>query len=282
MIDLKKADQHQITFLNDAYQNKKIAHAYLFVDPIQESGIATAYWLACRFMCTGEKKPDGQCNNCQRILSGNHPDVFLVKLDGKQSLSIEQIRPLKAELAKSPVEGTHRFFIIENAEKLTLAANNALLNLLEEPVAPVVTILVTNNESKILPTVRSRTQILHFEEEVQDNRALELLEYGLSNEEIADLTNSEKLEQETKYLYQEIKEKDNFALVRVHHLAENKSSAEQKFILFILKKLALTDLEQDLTRQSAARILDLLVHCDQMRASNVSFRNCLDYLVLKY
>ena len=282
MIDLKKADAAQVTFLNDAYQHNKVAHAYLFVDPIQEAGIATAYWLACRFLCSDENKPDGTCNNCQRILSGNHPDVFLVKLDGKQSLSIDQIRPLKAELAKSPIEGSRRFFIIENAEKLTLAANNALLNLLEEPVAPVVTILVTNNENQILPTVRSRTQILHFEEEVQNNRAVELLEYGLNSNEIAELTNSEKIEQETKYFYQEIKEKDNLALVRAHHLAETNSTAEQKFIFFILKKLALAELQKDTTRLAATKLLDLLMQCDQMRASNVSFRNCLDYLVLKY
>lgn len=282
MIDLKKADAAQVTFLNDAYQHNKVAHAYLFVDPIQEVGIATAYWLACRFLCSGENKPDGTCNNCQRILSGNHPDVFLVKLDGKQSLSIDQIRPLKAELAKSPIEGSRRFFIIENAEKLTLAANNALLNLLEEPVAPVVTILVTNNENQILPTVRSRTQILHFEEEVQNNRAVELLEYGLNSNEIVELTNSEKIEQETKYFYQEIKEKDNLALVRAHHLAETNSTAEQKFIFFILKKLALAELQKDTTRLAATKLLDLLMQCDQMRASNVSFRNCLDYLVLKY
>ena len=148
MIDLKNIGQKQADLLRDAYLNKKVAHSYLFVDPMQKKGINTAYWLACLFNCVGEDKPDGTCNNCQRILDGNHPDVFLVKLEGKQTLSIDQIRPLKEELAKSPVEGNRRFFIIENAEKLTLAASNALLNLLEEPVAPVVTILITNNENQ--------------------------------------------------------------------------------------------------------------------------------------
>lgn len=282
MIDLKNSGKQQVKFLNDAYKHGKIFHSYLFVDPIQKKALATAYWLACRFMCTGDNKPDGTCNNCQRILNGNHPDVFLVKLNGKQSLSIDQIRPLKEELAKSPVEGTHRFFIIENAEKLTLAANNALLNLLEEPVAPVVTILVTNNENQVLPTVRSRTQIIHFEEQEFDNRKTELLEYGLSSEEIADLTNFDKLEQEVKYLYQEIKEKDNLAIVRAHHLAEGASAAEQKLVFFYLKKFALNELQEEASKLAAAQMLNLLITCDKMRASNVSFRNCLDYLVLNY
>lgn len=282
MINLKNAGKEQVNFLNDAYQHDKIAHSYLFVDPIQETALATAYWLACRFMCTGENKPDGTCNNCQRILNGNHPDVFLVELEGKQSLSIDQIRPLKEELAKSPVEGTRRFFIIKNAEKLTLAANNALLNLLEEPMAPVVTILITNNENRVLPTVRSRTQLIHFEEQELDNRKGELLEYGLTSEEIADLTNVDKLEQEAKYLYQEIKERDNLSIVRAHHLSEGASSAEQKFIFFYLKKFALTELQEKVNKLAANKILDLLLTCDKMRASNVSFRNCLDYLILNY
>lgn len=79
----------------------------------KKKGLNTAYWLACLFNCTGENKPDGTCNNCQRILDGNHPDVFLVKLEGKQTLSIDQIRPLKEELAKSPVEGKRRFLSLK-------------------------------------------------------------------------------------------------------------------------------------------------------------------------
>ena len=98
MIDLKNIGQKQADLLRDAYLNKKVAHSYLFVDPMQKKGINTAYWLACLFNCLGEDKPDGTCNNCQRILDGNHPDVFLVKLEGKQTLSIDQIRPLKEEL----------------------------------------------------------------------------------------------------------------------------------------------------------------------------------------
>lgn len=283
MIDLKNIGQKQADLLRDAYLNKKVAHSYLFVDPMQKKGINTAYWLACLFNCLGEDKPDGTCNNCQRILDGNHPDVFLVKLEGKQTLSIDQIRPLKEELAKSPVEGNRRFFIIENAEKLTLAASNALLNLLEEPVAPVVTILITNNENQILPTVKSRTQILNFSDEKIDSKRAQLLEYGLTDEEIDDLGDTSKLEEESRYLFQELLERNDLALVRVNQISSLATKpASQKFVFYQLKTLAMKSLEAGKKLRASASLLELLMTCDKMRASNVSFHNTLDYLVLSF
>ena len=275
MIDLKNIGQKQADLLRDAYLNKKVAHSYLFVDPMQKKGINTAYWLACLFNCVGEDKPDGTCNNCQRILDGNHPDVFLVKLEGKQTLSIDQIRPLKEELAKSPVEGNRRFFIIENAEKLTLSASNALLNLLEEPVAPVVTILI--------PTVKSRTQILNFSDEKIDSKRAQLLEYGLTDEEIDDLGDTSKLEEESKYLFQELLERNDLALVRVNQISSLATKpASQKFVFYQLKTLAMKNLETGQKLRESASLLELLMTCDKMRASNVSFHNTLDYLVLSF
>lgn len=123
MIDIKNINKLQADFLKRAYEKKQLAHSYLFVDNDEDEAMNTAYWLACLFNCTGEQKPDGVCQNCQQIISGNHPDVLLVDSDGKQSLSIDQIRPLKEELAKSPVESTRRFFFIKEAEKLTLPAD---------------------------------------------------------------------------------------------------------------------------------------------------------------
>ena len=190
MIDLSNVGKKQTQFLKRAYDQKKLAHSYLFVDSDEARALNTAYWLACLFNCTGENKPDCSFHNCRQILSGNHPDVLLVAPDGKQTLGIDQIRPLKEELAKSPVESTRRFFFINEAQKLTLAAANGLLNLLEEPVAPVVTILITNNSDQILPTVRSRTQIINFDNgERTSGRTAVLLENGFSKAEIAELGN---------------------------------------------------------------------------------------------
>ena len=284
MIDLSNVGKKQTQFLKRAYDQKKLAHSYLFVDSDEARALNTAYWLACLFNCTGENKPDGSCQNCRQILSGNHPDVLLVAPDGKQTLGIDQIRPLKEELVKSPVENTRRLFFINEAQKLTLAAANGLLNLLEEPVAPVVTILITNNSDQILSTVRSRTQIINFDNgERASGRTAVLLENGFSKAEIEELGNLDKWNQAIKYFYQEMLEHNSLALVSAHKLAADaKLVSEQGYILLQLKLLAEQDLRNPAKRIMAATMLKNLIEIDKMRLSNVNLQNALDYLALKW
>ncbi|WP_278953596.1 DNA polymerase III subunit delta' [Lactobacillus apis] len=282
-IELAKRDKKQAQFLQHAYEENKLAHSYLFVDANEKQALNTAYWLACLFNCTGEQKPDGTCQNCRQIISENNPDVLLVTPENKQSLGIDQVRILKEELAKSPVQSSTRFFIIDEAQKLTLAAANALLNLLEEPVAPVVTILITNNTDQILPTIRSRTQIVNFTDgKKPDNKTTLLLENGFSQDEIDELGNTSSLDQAIKYFYQEMLEHNSLALVSAHKLAElAKGKSEQNYLLVMLKQMAQKDLNSG-NQQTGARMLKYLVEIDKMQYSNVSFRNLLDYLALQW
>lgn len=284
MIDITNVGTKQTQFLRCAYEQKRLAHSYLFVDSDENRALNTAYWLACLFNCTGKNKPDGTCQNCRQILSGNHPDVLLVGPEGKQTLGIDQVRPLKEELAKSPVESSRRFFFINEAQKLTLSAANGLLNLLEEPIAPVVTILITNNSDQILPTIRSRTQIINFDNgEKPDGKTAVLLENGFSKDEIDELGNLEKRDQEIKYFYQEMLEHNSLALVSAHKLSENaKLVSEQRYILVRLKLLAEHDLNDPRKMGMAAQMLENLIEVDKMRLSNVSLRNSLDYLALEW
>lgn len=283
MIDLKDIGQKQAQLLKTAFEKKQLAHSYLFVDNDQTRALNTAYWLACLFNCQGENKPDGTCRNCQQILSGNHPDVLTVRPEGKQTLGIEQIRPLKEELAKSSVESTRRFFLIDQAQKLTMPAANALLNLLEEPVAPVTSVLITNNADQILPTVRSRTQILNFDESKASGKIATLLENGFSQDEIDELGDTKKLDQMIKYFYEEMLEQNDLALISAHKLADTaKTIVEQNYVLLFLKLSAQQDLKDGLKRLAAARMLKYLMELDKMRFSNVNFRNSLDYLVLQW
>jgi DNA polymerase-3 subunit delta' len=276
-------DQTKAAELKKALLNGQLAHAYLFIDLDEQRAELTAQWLACAANCLGKNRPDGVCRNCQRILAGNFPDVVRIHPIG-QSLSIKQIRPLKEELAKSPTESQLRFFIIAEAERLTMSAANALLNLLEEPVAPVVTILIANNADQVLPTVRSRTQILNFEQEkLPDQGAADLLAAGLSQQDIENLTDPDWLTKTAQTFYQEIVARDNLAIITAHELSQAaKNPADQKLVIIRLKQAALAASQTEQTRSSGIKMLSLLMQVDQMLYSNVSFRNCLDYLVLKF
>lgn len=149
-------------------------------------------------------------------------------------------------MAKKPVEGSRRFFIVKDASSLTLSANNALLNLLEEPVAPVVTILIANNENTILPTVRSRTQIIHFAPTKQKSSVTaDLLTYGLNEDEIADMGDVSNLEQEITYLYQELCQQNELSIVRAYKISKLAAKSNlQKFVFYKLAKIAMEKIEK--------------------------------------
>ena len=135
-----------------------------------------------------------------------------------------------------------------------------------------------------MPTVRSRTQIINFDNgEKPTGKTALLLENGFSKNEIEELGNLDKLDQSIKYFYQEMLEHNSLALVSAHKLSESaKLVSEQRYILVKLKLLAEHDLTDSLKMSIAARMLDNLVEIDKMRLSNVNFRKSLDYLALNW
>ncbi|GAF39945.1 DNA polymerase III subunit delta [Agrilactobacillus composti DSM 18527 = JCM 14202] len=144
-------------------QNQHLAQGYLFAGAPGTGKKELAQWLALRLFCQNLQagKPCGQCPECQRIISGNHPDVIQIAPE-KQTIKVEAIRYLKNELYKTGMEGAKRVFIIQEAEKMSVNASNSLLKFLEEPASDALIILTTTAKSQILPTIRSRMQIIDF------------------------------------------------------------------------------------------------------------------------
>ncbi|PWF99394.1 DNA polymerase III subunit delta' [Levilactobacillus bambusae] len=143
---------------------KDLAHAYLFSGQTGTGRDEVAVTIAMRLFCENvqpDELPCGRCPECQRILSGSHPDVVHIAPDGN-SIKVDQVRYLKAEFSKSAVEGDQKVFIIDDAEKMTVSAANTLLKFIEEPVGNSVALLLTTNRDLILPTIQSRTQIVEF------------------------------------------------------------------------------------------------------------------------
>lgn len=141
----------------------ELAHAYLLVGPSGSGKLALAQWLTMRLFCEHvvAGQPDGTCPECQRILSGNHPDVVIAQAEGRQ-IKVDQVRHLKAEFTKTGMEGQTKVFIIEAAEKLTVSAANSLLKFIEEPGPGIYILLLTTNKNAVLPTIQSRTQVLEL------------------------------------------------------------------------------------------------------------------------
>ena len=98
----------------------------------------------------------GTCAACRRIERGTHPDVMTIEPGESGSIKIEQVRAAIDRSVFRPFEGRKRVTIIEQADALVPAAQNALLKTLEEPLPASVFVLVTSRPDMLLPTVRSR------------------------------------------------------------------------------------------------------------------------------
>ncbi|WP_390405082.1 DNA polymerase III subunit delta' [Lacticaseibacillus jixiensis] len=144
-------------------QANQLSQAYVFNGAAGVGKVALAEWIAMRLFCLNVQagRPCGECAECQRIISHNHPDVVELRTDAR-SLKVDDVRALKSELTKSGMEGQQRVFIIEEAEKMTPGAANSLLKFYEEPVAGATIILTTTAKNQLLPTILSRAQIINF------------------------------------------------------------------------------------------------------------------------
>jgi len=103
----------------------------------------------------------GSCPSCLKVGKGIHPDVLLTTLE-KTVISIDSIRELREQAAFRPYEGRRRVFLVDPADRLSIEAQNALLKTLEEPPASSCIILITSRPMHLLPTTRSRCQVLAF------------------------------------------------------------------------------------------------------------------------
>lgn len=152
--------EQQKKLLRRAFENDKLAHAYLFsgIDGIGKRLMALA--LARLIFCK-EGKGCGNCSACRRIDHSNHPDLHVVEPDG-QFIKIEQIRSLQKNLAFRPLEAPHHIVLIDHADQLHPSAANALLKTLEEPPNRTIFILLSAQPHALPSTVRSRCQTLPF------------------------------------------------------------------------------------------------------------------------
>ncbi|MBR6807675.1 MAG: hypothetical protein IKM46_04740 [Clostridia bacterium] len=148
--------------------NRNCSHAYI-LEGAKGSGKKTAAeQIAAALSCynknsTSHDLPCGECDNCHRIFGNISSDVVRITSGDKVSIGIDEIRNIKNGLYVTPNDSDFRTYIIENAERMTPQAQNALLLTLEEPPSFAVFLLLTEDSTKLLETVRSRAQCIRME-----------------------------------------------------------------------------------------------------------------------
>lgn len=138
----------------------KLSHAYLIEGGEGCGKTYFARFAAAAVLCTGDKPPCGKCPSCVKALAGSHPDLFYFSPDKKASMGVETVRDIKKSLFFMPNDGERKVYIIDDAQKMTVQAQNALLKFIEEPPASVLFFIVADKKESLLPTVVSRTRII--------------------------------------------------------------------------------------------------------------------------
>ena len=149
---------HVVRTLSNAIEQKRLAHAYLFVGPRGTGKTSTARIFAKALNCSGGPKVDFDPDEdvCLEIAEGRSLDVL--EIDGASNRGIDNIRDLRDNVQFTPTRGQYRIIYIDEVHMLTKESFNALLKTLEEPPAHVMFIFATTEPHKILPTILSRCQ----------------------------------------------------------------------------------------------------------------------------
>ena len=150
--------EQTIAHMKSAIEANKVSHAYLLAGEKGSGKKMLAGIFARTLQCEAHgSEPCGKCHSCIQAESGNQPDIIYVTHEKPGSISVDDIRgQVNGDIQIKPYSSPYKIYIIDEAEKLTQQAQNALLKTIEEPPAYAIIMLLTANEGMLLPTIKSR------------------------------------------------------------------------------------------------------------------------------
>jgi len=272
-------------------RENRLSHAYLFSGDF--GSLDMAIWLAqSRFCVTPENSlPCGHCRPCRLIAQGDFSDVKLVEPQG-QIIKTDTIRQLTREFSQSSFEGQAQVFIIRDADKMHVNAANSLLKFIEEPQSQIYIFLLTADDSRMLPTIKSRAQLFYLpknraylEELLQKEgllltQAKVLADFAKDDVQALDLAKDNRildLINTVERFTQSLLSNQDLLYLDVAKLAVQCSEkSEQEMVWAFLTY----QLGKDIQNPQVRRWLGLVYEARKMWLANVSFQNAMEYMVL--
>lgn len=158
---LKLNQPEIVRIIDNSYNRKKLVHAYIFEGETGVGKMDACLYFASKLLCREDNKPCGECAVCSRVINKSHINVNIIEpIEGV--IKKEQITSLLKEVSMKTLEKGSRIHIIRDADKLNHSSANALLKFIEEPYPNHYVILTTQNANKMLNTIISRCQLMHF------------------------------------------------------------------------------------------------------------------------
>ena len=151
--------------LKTAIENGKISHAYI-IHGEKNAGkefIAETFAMALECENNTDIEPCMECHACKQAITKNNPDIITLIHEKPGTIGVEDVRrSIVSDVSIRPYNGKWKIYLINDAEKMSVQAQNALLKTLEEPPDYVVIMLLTSNMSALLPTIISRSTVLNM------------------------------------------------------------------------------------------------------------------------
>ena len=249
--------KREIEHLEKAISTGKVSHAYIFSGEKGTGKLTLANAFAMALQCTGEgEKPCGTCHSCHQAASGNHPDIIHITHEKPNSIGVDDVRDqLVGDVQIRPYNGKYKIYIMPDAEKMTVQAQNAILKTIEEPPAYVVILLLTTNQELFLPTILSRCVQMNL----KPLRDGDIKTY---------LVQKEKISEDKAEVYAAFARGN---LGKAVHLAESEEfQAVYQTMLALLKHLRSMD------------IAELMETIRKLKDDNLNLDECLDFMQLWY
>ena len=183
--------------IGSAIADGTLAHAFLICGDDGSGKMTLATEISAAINCerrnTSNILPCRECNTCRRIYARGFIDVKALTRSGdKATIGVEEIRDFRDDMFLSSTESEYKVYIIDEAEKLTVNAQNALLKVLEEPPSKVIIMLLAEASDSILTTIKSRTQYVAMER-FDENALIDALKQKKQSGEITALPDEDRL-----------------------------------------------------------------------------------------
>lgn len=294
------------------FRSGQFVHAYLFFGPSGVGKRSLANLCAQTLYCESALKPCGACVQCQRFLHGNHPDVFYIRPE--RSIGVDAIRGLLADIQLRAFAAGHKTVVIEQANAMTVQAQNCLLRTLEDPPAGTVFFLTSDSLDSILQTIRSRCRLVAVAPLSDEAVTRRLEAHGVPDDRIALLAPlaqgsvGKALQMQADESFWPLRERVLRAMFELTGSAAMQAAAEFKEDrtrgdqVLEIAETALADALRapyesgewkmraypqawrafalNVPAQAKLRIMDCTMRCKQMLSSNVSLQAVLETLMI--
>ena len=272
--------------LEKAINLKKASHSYLFIGIKGIGKKLIAKEFAKALLCL-ENTNCGKCKSCIEFDTNNNPDFSIIEPEGN-SIKIDQIRNIQQKVIEKPIISNNKVYIINDADTMTVEAQNCLLKTLEEPPEFVTIILIGENESNFLNTIKSRCTIMHFNK-IEDKQIQEYIEsnYNIKvNQSIINLANGSigraiRLKDKSEFyedINKMIKNLENYDIINILNTGEI-IYKEKDDIYEILEYINILLLNISKTNYKYAKCIEIVEETKKRLKANSNYNMCIDYML---